>query len=173
VRDVCTSLIDVLVALHRADPNTLGLHGFGRPDGFVARQVALWRRQWDQVKTRELPDLERLHSRLADRTPRSGDAAVLHGDYRIDNVMLDPVNPARLRAVLDWELSALGDPRADIALMCTYRHPSLDVILGIPRRGRATACRPVTRSPPRTSGAPVAISATGRSLWPWRISSWL
>jgi aminoglycoside phosphotransferase (APT) family kinase protein len=129
---VCGSLIDVLVELHEADPVALGLAGFGRPGGFVSRQVALWRRQWEQVKTRDLPDLERLHARLEDRLPESGDAAVLHGDYRIDNLILDPAEPSRVLAVLDWELSALGDPRTDVALMCTYRHPALDVILGMP-----------------------------------------
>jgi len=129
---LCGSLIDVLVELHQADPVALGLGGFGRRDGVVTRKVALWRRQWEQVKTRDLPDLERLHTRLEDRLPQSIDAAVLHGDYRIDNVMLDPADPSRVLAVLDWELSALGDPRTDVALMCTYRHPALDVILGLP-----------------------------------------
>ncbi len=129
---MCDSLIDVLVELHDADPAALGLGDFGRPDGFVGRQVTLWRRQWEQVKTRDLRDLERLHARLEDRLPEAGDAAVLHGDYRIDNVILDPVDPSRVLAVLDWELSALGDPLTDVALMCTYRHPALDVILGMP-----------------------------------------
>lgn len=127
-----TSLIDVLAKLHEVDPADVGLGEFGRPDGFVVRQVALWRRQWEQVKTRELADLERLHSQLERRLPTSNETAILHGDYRIDNLILDPVEPARVRAVLDWELSTLGEPLTDVALMCTYRNPALDAVLGIP-----------------------------------------
>lgn len=158
---VCGSLIDVLAALHEADPAVLGLGDFGRPDGFVGRQVALWRRQWEQVKTRELPDLERLHARLDERTPASAGAAVLHGDYRIDNVIVDPADPARVRAVLDWELSALGDPRTDVALMCTYRHPALDVVLGIP------AAWASERLPSGEDLANAYAERSGRELGDW------
>jgi aminoglycoside phosphotransferase (APT) family kinase protein len=156
-----SSLIEVLAELHDADPEALGLGGFGRPEGFVGRQVALWRRQWEQVKTRELIDLERLHALLGDRLPASSDSAVLHGDYRIDNVMLDPADPSRVVAVLDWELSALGDPRTDVALMCTYRHPVLDVILGVP----AAWASERLPSPDDLAGAYVECS--GRELGDW------
>ena len=157
----CASLVDVLIALHEADSSALGLDGFGRPDGFVARQVALWRRQWEQVKTRELPDLERLHARLLDRTPASSEAAVLHGDYRIDNMILDAFDPTRIRAVLDWELSALGDPRTDVALMCTYRDQALDVILGIP------AAWASERLPAAEQLANAYVERSGRDLGDW------
>jgi aminoglycoside phosphotransferase (APT) family kinase protein len=158
---ICGSLMDVLVELHSADPIALGLGDFGRPEGFVVRQVALWRRQWEQVKTRELPDLERLHARLEERVPRTSDSAVLHGDYRIDNVMLDPADPSRVLAVLDWELSALGDPRTDVALMCTYRHPALDVILGTP------AAWASERLPSADDLAKAYVERSGRDLGDW------
>ncbi|MGY1846568.1 phosphotransferase family protein [Blastococcus sp. SYSU DS1021] len=132
VGEVSTSLMAVLVALHAVDVRAVGLAGFGRPEGFLARQVALWRRQWDRTRGRELPDLERLHARLADGVPPSAGTAIVHGDYRIDNVILDRTRPATVRAVVDWELSTLGDPLTDVALMCVYRHPALDVILGLP-----------------------------------------
>ena len=125
-------LVEVLVALHAVDITAVGLTGFGRPEGFLTRQVMLWRRQWEQVRTRDFPDLERLQARLADTVPASSAAAVVHGDYRIDNAILDRSDPAKVRAVVDWELSTLGDPLTDVALMCVYRHPALDVILGIP-----------------------------------------
>jgi aminoglycoside phosphotransferase (APT) family kinase protein len=162
VSGTCSALVEVLVALHEVDPQAVGLGGFGRPDGFVARQVALWRRQWDQVRTRDLPDLERLHARLLDRIPALSETAVVHGDYRIDNVMLDPTHPALVRAVLDWELSTLGDPRTDVALMCTYRHPALDVILGIP------AAWASPRLPAADELANSYVEVSGRDLWDWR-----
>lgn len=159
---VSSSLIEILVELHAADPHVLGLGGYGRPEGFVGRQVALWRRQWDQVKTRELADLEHLHTLLEERLPDSSDTAVLHGDYRIDNVMLDPNDPSRVVAVLDWELSALGDPRTDVALMCTYRHPALDVILGTP------AAWASERLPSPDDLAHAYVERSARQLGDWR-----
>jgi aminoglycoside phosphotransferase (APT) family kinase protein len=132
VRTTVDALIEVLVALHAVSVADVGLGDFGRPQGFLARQVALWRRQWNHVRTRELPDLERLHALLADRVPPAHEVAVVHGDYRIDNAILDPADPGKVRAVVDWEMSTVGDPLTDVALMCVYRHPALDVILGEP-----------------------------------------
>ncbi|MBB3082418.1 phosphotransferase family protein [Geodermatophilus sabuli] len=132
VRRTTAGLVEVLVALHAVDVDAVGLRGFGRPEGFLTRQVALWRRQWDSVRTRESADLERLHALLVDRVPAAGEVAVVHGDYRIDNAILDRTDPGTVRAVVDWELSTLGDPLTDVALMCVYRHPALDVVLGIP-----------------------------------------
>jgi aminoglycoside phosphotransferase (APT) family kinase protein len=132
VQGTAVALIEVLAGLHAVNPHAVGLGDYGRPEGFLARHVALWRRQWDRTRTRELPDLERLHLRLADRVPASSEAAVVHGDYRIDNVILDRDDPRNILAVVDWELSTLGDPLTDVALMCVYRHRALDVILGLP-----------------------------------------
>jgi aminoglycoside phosphotransferase (APT) family kinase protein len=129
---VLDDLVATLAALHNLDIDQVGLTSFGRPDGFVERQVALWWRQWRAVRTRDLPDLERLHRALDAGIPASRRASVLHGDFRIDNTILSPSAPARVQAVVDWELSALGDPMTDVALMCAYRHPAFDAVLGAP-----------------------------------------
>jgi len=129
--DACIGeLVRVLGGLHDVDYVAAGLGGFGRPDGYVARQVKLWASQWERVRTRELPDLERLHARLAESIPESPAPTIVHGDYRIDNTILDPTDTGRVAAVVDWELSTLGDPNTDLALMCVYRNTALDDVLG-------------------------------------------
>jgi aminoglycoside phosphotransferase (APT) family kinase protein len=155
------ALIEVLAALHAVDVDAVGLGDFGRPHGFLGRQVSLWRRQWEQVHTRELPDLERLHERLANSVPDEAGATIVHGDYRIDNAILDRSDPATVRAVVDWELSTLGDPLTDVALMCVYRHPALDVILGIP------AAWTSRRLPSPDTLAETYVRAAGRELDDW------
>jgi aminoglycoside phosphotransferase (APT) family kinase protein len=161
VLQTVTSLVEVLASLHTVDPAEVGLGDFGRPEGFLTRQVKLWRRQWEQVHTRELPDLDTLHARLAEAVPGESGAAVVHGDYRIDNAMLDRSAPATVRAVVDWELSTLGDPLSDVALMCVYRHPSLDIVLGMP------AAWTSPRLPSPESLAQMYSDASGRELAHW------
>lgn len=133
VIDGCVdSLIRVLVELHSVDPNEVGLGDFGRPSGYLDRQVRRWGSQWELVR---LPDdirdadVERLRSGLQQTIPQRSRTAVVHGDYRIDNTILDADDPTRVRAVVDWELSTLGDPLSDAALMCVYRDPALDLIV--------------------------------------------
>jgi aminoglycoside phosphotransferase (APT) family kinase protein len=113
-------LVDVLAALHAVDPAAVGLADFGRPDGFLARNVARWGKQWQANKTRELPALDELSRRLDAALPISGPAAIVHGDYRLDNTMLAPDDPGRVVAVLDWEMSTLGDPLTDLGLLLVY-----------------------------------------------------
>lgn len=125
-------LVRILADLHKVDFEAVGLGGLGRPDGYVTRQVKLWASQWGRVKTRELPDLERLHAALSESIPESPAPSIVHGDYRIDNTILDVNDPGRVVAVVDWELSTLGDPLTDLAMMCVYRHPALDDVLGFP-----------------------------------------
>lgn len=124
------ALVATLAALHDVDYRAVGLAGFGRPEGFAARQVKLWTRQWGLVKTRELPDVERLAGLLAGRIPEAARATIVHGDFRVDNTILAPGDPATVAAVVDWELSALGDPLTDVALMCVYREPVFSRVLG-------------------------------------------
>ncbi|WP_174575723.1 phosphotransferase family protein [Nocardia miyunensis] len=131
--------VRILAALHAVDPDAAGLSTFGRPAGFVARQVKLWASQWDRVKTRELTDVARLAEALAGALPPESPGAIVHGDFRIDNTIVDPADPARIRAVVDWELSTLGDPLTDVALMCVYRSPAFDLVLG--RRAAWTSPR--------------------------------
>jgi len=119
-RACSTCLVDVLAALHAVDYPAVGLSDFGRPDGFLARNVARWGKQWQANKTRDLPALEEVARRLDGALPVSGPPAIVHGDYRLDNTMLAPDDPGRIAAVLDWEMSTLGDPLTDVGLLLVY-----------------------------------------------------
>jgi aminoglycoside phosphotransferase (APT) family kinase protein len=112
-------MVDTLAALHAVDPAAVGLADLGRPDGFLARQVKRWAAQLDQSRSRPLPTVDRLHARLAASVPPAGPAGIVHGDYRLDNLICDPAGTT-VRAVLDWEMATLGDPRADLGLLVTY-----------------------------------------------------
>ncbi len=105
--------IDVLADLHAVDPNAVGLGDLGRPDAYVARQLKRWRASWDAAKTVEAPDVERLHEFLADNTPEQGQARLVHGDYGLHNCVSN--TQGRVAAVIDWEISTLGDALADLA----------------------------------------------------------
>jgi aminoglycoside phosphotransferase (APT) family kinase protein len=133
VIDRCVNaLIRVLVDLHSVDPDGVGLGDFGKPSGYLERQVRRWGSQWDLVRLpddRRDADVSRLYSALQQSIPRQSRTSIVHGDYRIDNTILDADDPTRVRAVVDWELSTLGDPISDAALMCVYRDPALDLIL--------------------------------------------
>lgn len=112
------SLIDALAAIHALDPDTVGLGDLGRKDGYIERQVTRWYGQWNKSKTRELPDIDRVYDALLAHVPEQGPAAIVHGDYRLDNCMVD--HDGNVIAVLDWELCTLGDPLADVGLLMVY-----------------------------------------------------
>ncbi|GGP53767.1 phosphotransferase family protein [Saccharothrix coeruleofusca] len=112
-------LVDVLVDLHAVDPAQVGLGDFGRPDGFLRRQVARWGKQLEASRSRELPGIDELRDRLAGSVPSPRRAAIVHGDYRLDNVLVT-ADPLGISAVLDWEMATLGDPLADLGLLCVY-----------------------------------------------------
>lgn len=114
------ALVDVLASIHSVDPFAVGLDDFGRPEGYLERQVRRWGQQWERSKTRELPPLEELARRLQAALPRSGPPAIVHGDYRLDNTMLANDDAGRIVAVLDWEMSTLGDPLTDLGLFLVY-----------------------------------------------------
>ncbi len=117
-RAMVTSFAETLAALHDVDWQAAGLEGFGRPGNYFARQVGRWIRQWEAQRFRDLPDLARLAAWLpAHMPPDDGVTTIVHGDYRIGNVMFAPDAP-RVVAVLDWELSTLGHPLADLAFAC-------------------------------------------------------
>jgi aminoglycoside phosphotransferase (APT) family kinase protein len=116
---VSHDLIDVLARLHATDYEAVGLGGFGKPDGFLARNVARWGTQWEANKTRELPEIDELARRIQAALPESGPPAIVHGDYRLENTMLAPDRP-EIVAVLDWEMSTLGDPLTDLGLFLVY-----------------------------------------------------
>jgi aminoglycoside phosphotransferase (APT) family kinase protein len=113
-------LVDVLVAIHAVDYESVGLADFGRPDGFLERQVRRWGEQWERSKTGDLPEVDELARRLRAALPVSGPPTIVHGDYRLDNTMMAADDPGRIVAVLDWEMSTLGDPLADLGLFLLY-----------------------------------------------------
>ena len=126
-------LVDALVELHSIDPATSGLADFGRPTGYLERQLKRWRGQMELTLplTRPLPDLEAVGSWLAAHLPASPAATIVHGDYKLDNVMLAPESPPRLVAILDWEMSTLGDPLADLGWMTSFWREAADPDVGI------------------------------------------
>ena len=109
------AVIETLVNLHGVEPQALGLGDFGRPDGYLRRQIERWGKQLAASKSRELPGMDKLAERLAATIPRSQRDSLVHGDYRLDNLVIDNDDLGTVRAVLDWEMATLGDPLADLA----------------------------------------------------------
>lgn len=120
---VTHALVEALADLHHVDYSSVGLAEFGYPQGYCDRQVRRWAQQWARTATRDLPDMGTLLQALNARIPARSENAIVHGDYRLDNTILDLAGPApRIAAILDWELSTLGDPLADLGLFLTYWH---------------------------------------------------
>jgi aminoglycoside phosphotransferase (APT) family kinase protein len=117
---VSECLAETLAAIHQVDVDAVGLSGFGKPDGYLARQLKRWQRQWDLSATRELPELTRLVTRLAQRLPETAEGTLVHGDFRLDNLLITLAPQPRVAAVVDWEMSTLGDPLADLGLALSY-----------------------------------------------------
>ncbi|TJZ43510.1 phosphotransferase family protein [Streptomyces piniterrae] len=117
-RAVVLSLVDTLVELHAVDPEAVGLGDFGRPDGFLERQLRRWGKQLSASKNRDLPGIDELHEALGRALPASPAPTVVHGDYRLDNVLVG--SDDTINAVLDWEMSTLGDPLTDLGLLVMY-----------------------------------------------------
>jgi aminoglycoside phosphotransferase (APT) family kinase protein len=113
-------LVDALVTLHGVDWRAAGLEGFGRPEGYLERQIRRFGGLWERHRTRDLPAVERVGRWLGEHVPESPPATIVHGDYRLGNVMYAPAAPARLVAIFDWEMSTIGDPLADLGYLCTF-----------------------------------------------------
>ncbi|WP_344493443.1 phosphotransferase family protein [Streptomyces enissocaesilis] len=141
-RAAVLGLVDTLVALHAVDPEAVGLGDFGRPEGFLDRQLRRWGKQLDASRNRELAGIDELHAALGRSLPVSPVPTVVHGDYRLDNVLIGGPGD-RINAVLDWEMSTLGDPLTDLGLLVMYSSE-----LGLPDSPVST-----------TSGAPGHPSA--------------
>ena len=120
------ALVDVLADLHAVDPEAVGLAGFGRPAGFVERQLRRWSKQWEATKTGDMPALDELRDELVRTLPPQRAVAIVHGDYRLDNTILHPTQPGRIVAVLDWEMSTLGDPLTDLGTLLAYWSEATD-----------------------------------------------
>ncbi|MCP3817253.1 phosphotransferase family protein [Streptomyces sp. A3M-1-3] len=117
-RDAVLALVDTLVDLHAVDPAAAGLADFGRPEGFLDRQLRRWGKQLDASRNRELAGIDELHAGLGRPLPASPAPTVVHGDYRLDNVLIG--SDDSIKAVLDWEMSTLGDPLTDLGLLVMY-----------------------------------------------------
>jgi aminoglycoside phosphotransferase (APT) family kinase protein len=153
------ALVDVLVALHRVDPAAVGLGDFGRPEGFLERQIRRWNGQWEKSRTHDVPAVDELGRRLAAALPASQRSTIVHGDYRLDNCLVRPDDPGRVAAVLDWELSTLGDPMTDLGLLLFYWRE--------PGEAEPALTPAVTRTPGFPSRAHLAeryVAATGCDL---------
>jgi aminoglycoside phosphotransferase (APT) family kinase protein len=144
----CELLMDTLVDLHEVDPAAVGLADFGRPEGFLARQVRRWHQQWQASETRPLSELAATVERLTATLPEQSAPAIVHGDYRLTNVMYTPTID-RIAAVVDWEMATLGDPLTDVGLLVVYQDLAQqgDTIMPrmLPERGFLTAEQMVAR----------------------------
>jgi len=119
-RRLSERLAEVLAAIHAVDYERAGLGDFGRPEGYMARQLERWGQQWERSKTAELPAYDRLVTRLRERLPARSASTLVHGDYRLDNTLVRLSPDPDILAVVDWEMSTLGDPLADLGLTLTY-----------------------------------------------------
>jgi aminoglycoside phosphotransferase (APT) family kinase protein len=119
-RRIADELIDGLVEIHAADWTAIGLEGFGKPTGYLERQLRRFLGLWEINKTRELDEVESVGEWLASNMPESPPATIVHGDYRLGNTMMTPDAPARLTAILDWEMATIGDPLADVGYMMLH-----------------------------------------------------
>ncbi|MCU1658391.1 MAG: acyl-Coenzyme dehydrogenase, partial [Pseudonocardiales bacterium] len=131
-RIACEQLIDVLVALHDTDPAAVGLADFGRPEGFLARQVRRWHGQWQASETEPRAEVATVVDLLSATLPEQSAAAIVHGDYRLTNVMFRP-DLSGIAAVVDWEMATLGDPLTDVGLLVVYQAMASDDNFVMPR----------------------------------------
>jgi aminoglycoside phosphotransferase (APT) family kinase protein len=123
-RRIGEELVDALAEVHAVDWRACGLEGYGKPTGYLDRQLRRFSGLWELSRTRELPVMERVTAWLAEHRPESAEATIVHGDYRLGNVMFAPGAPARLTAIFDWELATIGDPLADLGyLVATWAQP--------------------------------------------------
>jgi aminoglycoside phosphotransferase (APT) family kinase protein len=140
-RRIGEELVDALVELHAVDWRAAGLEGFGKPEGYLERQLRRFLGLWEHNKTREVPAVEQVGRWLADRMPASPPATIVHGDFRLGNTLYAPGAPAHLAAILDWEMATIGDPLADLGyLMVMWTDPGDPEIAGMD-------LSPVTRQP--------------------------
>jgi aminoglycoside phosphotransferase (APT) family kinase protein len=113
-------LAQMMATIHAVNIQEAGLTGFGKPDGYMARQLARWQKQWDLSVQREMPGYDELVNRLAAGMPASAEGTLVHGDFRLDNTLVRLGDRASIAAVVDWEMSTLGDPLADLGLTLSY-----------------------------------------------------
>jgi aminoglycoside phosphotransferase (APT) family kinase protein len=156
-REIGEHLVDTLADLHAVDVEAVGLSGFGRPEGFLGRQVRRWGQQLDASRNRDVAGIDELREGLAAAIPPDAPGTVVHGDYRLDNVLVTPAD--RIGAVVDWEMATLGDPLTDVALLLTYqRIAAFGVAAGVSTAPRAAGY------PTRAETVQRYAQRTGRDL---------
>jgi aminoglycoside phosphotransferase (APT) family kinase protein len=161
-REIGEELIRALAEIHGVDWQAAGLQGFGKPTGYLERQVRRFGGLWEVNKTREIPAVERVGGWLTEHMPESGPATIVHGDYRLGNTIFAAHPPVRLRAVLDWEMATIGDPLADLGYLCMMWTEG-----GDPRGGMREYLGGVTRRegfPTRAQLIEAYERETGRSM---------
>lgn len=125
---IAATMMRILARLHSIDPESVGLGDFGHSDGFLARQVERWHTQFEGSHSRDIDGMEELYARLRDSVPEQGAPGIVHGDYRLDNLLVDSTD--EVTAVLDWEMSTIGDPLTDLALLTVYNDMSRMPVFG-------------------------------------------
>ena len=161
-RQIAEQLIEALAEIHAVDWRAAGLEGFGKPTGYLERQVRRFGGLWEVNRTREIPAVERVGAWLAQNMPESGPATIVHGDYRLGNTIFAAQSPAHLEAVLDWEMATIGDPLADLGYLCMMWTEG-----GDPRGGMRDYLGGVTRGegfPTRGELIAMYEARTGRSM---------
>ena len=131
-RPMGEQLVNRLVALHGVDYRAVGLEGFGKPAGFLERQLQRMRALWDRARFRDVPEIEEVGAWLGDHLPPQSGTTIVHGDYKLDNVLFSPAPPVRLVALVDWELSTLGDPLCDVGWMLYFWRERGEAAIRIP-----------------------------------------
>lgn len=134
---IAEELVDRLVEIHSVDVERVDLTDFGRPDGFLTRQVSRWREQFDwacetTAEEREIPSLKRVQEWLGQNIPEPPPSTLVHGDYKLDNVIFEPDGSPKIAAIVDWEMSTLGDPLTDLSWLLTYWEDAGDEDCAIP-----------------------------------------
>jgi aminoglycoside phosphotransferase (APT) family kinase protein len=158
-RDLSEAAVAALAQLHAVDFDAVGLGDLGRPSGFVARRLTRWMQQWDRGSHRDYPLVHSLGERLQGQVPEQTDSTLVHGDFRLGNMIIDLTEPARVAALLDWEMSTLGDPYTDLAHMLVYWEPAGDRV--------THPSQEMVKQPGFLTGAEIAAryaTATGRDL---------
>ncbi len=119
-RKFCLSFLDRLIELHQVDYRAIGLENLGKPEGYATRQILGWNKRYVNARTDDAPDCEVIRTWLEERIPQESGACVIHGDFRIDNLIVDAEDPFNIVAVLDWEMATLGDPLMDLGNSLAY-----------------------------------------------------
>jgi aminoglycoside phosphotransferase (APT) family kinase protein len=119
-RRLSENMLDVLAALHAVVPEEVGLGGWGRPQGYLERQIRRWTQQWEASSTSPRPEVDELVRRLGRALPATRHIGIVHGDFKIDNMMVETEDRASILGVLDWEMSTLGDTLADLGILISF-----------------------------------------------------